>query len=393
MGERSDRRRGLWLAGWLGILLILASPAHGQELNPLEPVLDQEIAALDLEALTSFLARLDGETQELLPRWDLKGWVQGGMKLDLGQLLKKCAAFLGREVVLNLHLLGRLILLAVIGGVLSHFQQAWAGESIGGLVENIIYLILMGLAVQSFTTTLRLAYTALERVNDFVMAILPSIFTLLAAAGGVTLTTVCHPVVWGGTGIVISIIKNLVLPLILLAGMIGLVSRLAKGFTVSKLVEVSRQGSILLLTFLVTIFLAVVSLQGVTVAAVDGLGLQTAKFVTGNLVPLVGGVVADSLELAAGCSLLIKNALGAFAALGVIFLCIYPALKILVVAFIYRLAAVFVQPLGQERLAESLQEIGKTVMVIFAAITVVSLMFFFCLTILVGLGNMTAVMR
>lgn len=128
-------------------------------------------------------------------------------------------------------------------------------------------------------------------------------------------------------------------------------------------------------------------------AAADGLGLQAAKFVTGNLVPLVGGVVADSLELAAGCSLLLKNALGAFAALGVVFLCLYPALKILVVAFIYRLAAVFVQPLGQERLAESLQEIGKTVTVVFATIAVVSLMFFFCLTILVGLGNMTAVLR
>ncbi|HEY8392052.1 MAG TPA: stage III sporulation protein AE [Capillibacterium sp.] len=391
MGKRRAHRR--WLLIWLGSFLLLVAPAYGYEWKTLEPVLDQEIAALDLEALTSFLACLDAETQELLPRWDLKGWVRGGMKLDLAELLKKFLAFLGREVRLNLHLLGKLILLAVIGGVLSHFQQAWAGESIGRLVEDIIYLVLMGLAVQSFTTTLRLAYSTLERVNDFVLALLPSIFTLLAAAGGITLTTVCHPVVWAGTGIVINLIKNVVLPLILLAGMIGLVSRLAKGFTVSKLAEVSRQGSVLLLTFLVTIFLAVVSLQGVTVAAADGLGFQAAKFVTGNLVPLVGGVVADSLELAAGCSLLIKNALGAFAALGVVFLCLYPALKILVVAFIYRLAAVFVQPLGQDRLAESLQEIGKTVMVVFATITVVSLMFFFCLAILVGLGNMTAVMR
>jgi len=77
----------------------------------------------------------------------------------------------------------------------------------------------------------------------------------------------------------------------------------------------------------------------------------------------------------------------------VILLCAYPALKILVVAFIYRLAAAFAQPLGQDRLAESLQEIGKTVMVIFATVAVVGLMFFFCLTILIGLGNLTAVMR
>ena len=389
------RKRGCrrWLVGCFAVLFLAAFPAHGQEINPVGPILDQEIAALDLEELSSFLARLDGETQELLPSWDLRGWVQGGMKLDLGELLKKLTTFLGREVVVNLHLLGRLILLAVIGGVLVHFQQAWAGESIGNLVANIIYLVLMGLAIQSFTATMQLAYVALERVNGFVLAILPSIFTLLAAAGGITLTTVCHPVVWGGIGIVLSLVRNLVLPLILLAGTVGLVSRLVEGFSVTKLAEVSRQGAVIILTFLVTIFLGVISLQGVAVAAADGLGLQTAKFLTGNLVPLVGGVVSDSLELAAGCSLLIKNALGAFAALGVILICAYPALKILAVAFIYRLAAAFVQPLGQDRLAESLQEIGKTVMVIFATVAVVGLMFFFCLTILIGLGNLTAVMR
>lgn len=382
-----------WGALCFTALLLAAFPACGQTPNPVGLVLDQEIAALDLEALTSFLDRLDGETQALLPRWDLRGWVQRGMPLDPGQLLKKLAAFIGREVVINLHLLGRLILLAVISGVLVHFQQAWAGGRIGDLVANIVYLVLMGLAIQSFTATVQLAYAALERVNGFVLAVLPSIFTLLAAAGGITLTTVCHPVVWGGTGVVLSLVRNLVLPLILLAGTVGLIARLVEGFSVTKLAALARQGAVLLLTFLVTIFLGVVGLQGVTVATADGLGLQTAQFLTGNLLPVVGGVVADSLELAAGCSLLIKNALGAFAALGVILLCAYPALKILVVAFIYRLAAAFVQPLGQDRLAESLQEIGKTVTVIFATVTIVGLMFFICLTVLIGLGNLTAVIR
>jgi stage III sporulation protein AE len=390
---RGKQSYGWRLVAIVGVLLFLAIPGRGQETNPIDPVLDREIAALDLGGLNSFLASLDRETQELLPEWDLKGWVRGEMKFDLPQLLKKFTTFLGREIVVNLHLLGRLILLAVIGGVLAHFQEAWDGDGIGDLVAKIMYLILMGLAIQSFTTTLRLAYTALERVNSFVLSLLPVIFTLLAAAGGITVTTVCHPVVWGGTAIVINLAKNLVLPIILLSGTIGLVSKLTEGFSVSKLAEITRQGAILLLTFLVTAFLGVITLQGVAVAAADGLGMQTAKFLTGNLVPIVGGVVSDSLELAAGCSLLIKNALGAFAALGAVLLCAYPAFKILVVAFIYRLAAVFVQPLGQDQLAESLQEIGKTVTIVFATVTVVGLMFFFCLAILVSLGNLTAVMR
>ncbi|NLW55603.1 MAG: stage III sporulation protein AE [Firmicutes bacterium] len=379
----------------VGLALLLSSGVVWSNEYPPElySIVEQELAHLKLGELTAFLSHLDAETQELLPTWNLRSWATEGLKLDFSTILRQVVGFLSREVLINLHLLGKLIILAVIGGVLVHFQQAWAEESLGDLVYNIIYLILMGLAVQSFTATLQLANAVLDRINGFVLALLPPVFTLLAAAGGVTLATVCHPVMWGGTALVISLVKNLVLPLILLAGMIGLVSRLAEGFTVTKLGETARQGAVVILGFLITIFLGLLSLQGVTVAVADGLGLKAAKFLTGNLMPLVGKTVADSLDLAAGCSLLIKNALGVFGALGVILICVYPSFKILVVAFIYRFAAVLVQPLGQERLAESLQEIGKTIMVIFAAVAVVGLMFFFSLTILVGLGNLTAVVR
>ncbi len=391
-------RSRLFLAIGFIVILFLASP---QSISGLEQgvnaeintVIQEELAGLNLDQITSFLSRLDTETKELLPVWDPLAWVRGRMDLDFPGILKNVTRFLGREIVINLTLLGKLIILAVIGGVLVHFQQAWSGESLGNLVYNIIYLILMGLAVQSFTTTLNLANQTLERVNGFILALLPTIFTLLAAAGGVTLTTVCHPVIWGGTGLILSMVKNLVLPLILLAGTVGMVSRMAEGFALNKFSEVARNLAIVILGLLVTIFLGVISIQGVTVAVADGVGLKTAKFLTGNLLPLVGGTVADSLELAAGCSVLIKNAIGAFGAIAVILLCLYPALKILVVSFIYRIAAVFVQPLGQERLADSLQEIGKTVMVIFATVVIVGLMFFFSLTILVGLGNLTAVIR
>jgi len=378
-----------------GLVLLFFSGTGWANQYPAElySIVEQELAHLKLDELTAFLSQLDAETQALLPTWNLRGWATEGLKLDLATILRQGGRFLAREVMLNLHLLIRLVILAVVGAVLVHFQQAWAGESLGNLVFNIIYLVLMGLAVQSFTTTLQLANAALDRINQFVLALLPPVFTLLAAAGGLTLSTVCHPLMWGGTAVVINIVKNIVLPLILLAGMIGLVSRLAEGFSLSRLAETARQGAVVLLGLLVVIFLGLLTMQGVTVAAADGLGLKAAKFLTGNLMPLVGKTVADSLDLAAGCSLLIKNALGVFGALGVILLCVYPSFKILVVAFIYRLAAVLVQPLGQERLADSLQEIGKTIMVIFAAVAVSGLMFFFSLTILVGLGNLTAVVR
>lgn len=367
--------------------------AQNQIIATITSIAEEEINQLDLGEVRSYLSQLDHETRELLPEWNPLGWIRNGIGLDFDGVLQNGAKILWREVIVNFSLLGKVILLAVIGAVLTHFQQAWADESLGHLVESIIYLILMGLSIQSFTFTLQLAHGVLERLINFVYALLPSIFALLTAAGGAILTTVCHPMVWGGIGLVVHLIKGLVLPVIYLSGTIGLVSRLAEGFTMAKMADLGRKLSIGLLGLFVTIFLGLVTVQGITVAVADGVSLRAARFITGNFLPLVGGAIADSIELAAGCSLLLKNALGAFGAVAAIIICIHPALKVLAVSLIYQIAAALIQPLNQERLAESLQEISGTIMVVFAAIAVTGLMIFLGLSILVGLGNITAMVR
>lgn len=382
-----------------GILLILTlflvtfSSGAASGVDGIDAVVEEELNHLDLNDLYSVMREMDRETQELLPKWDPAGWAREGLKFDLSGLAGRVVRLLWKELVVNFTLLGKLIILAVIAAVLSQFQQAWSGESLGRLVENVIYLVLMGLVIQNFFFTLNLARGSLDRVTGFVYALLPGVFTLLTAAGGLSLTSICHPVVWTGIGLVIQAIKDLVFPLIYFAGTVGLVSLVAEGFTVSKLAGLARKLAIGLLGFMVSLFLGVITIQGVSVAVADGVGLRAAKFVTGSFVPLVGSALSDSMELAAGCSLLIKNALGAFGAVAAVIICLHPALKVLAVAFTYYLASALVQPTGQERLAVALQEVGNTFLLVFAAVAVTGLMFFFCITILTGLGNMTVMIR
>ncbi|HHU81669.1 MAG TPA: stage III sporulation protein AE [Firmicutes bacterium] len=363
------------------------------EVAGIDAVVEEELNHLDLEGPYSLLRRMDRETRELLPEWDPAAWAKGGLKLDVSGMAGRLIRLLWKEVVVNFSLLGKLIILAVVAAVLSKFQQAWNRESLGRLVESVIYLVLMGLVIQSLHFTLNLARGSLDRVTGFIYALLPGIFTLLTAAGGLTLASICHPVVWTGIGLVVRAIKDLVFPLIYFGGIIGLVSMLAEGFSLSKLGGLARKLAIGLLGLLVALFLGVVTIQGISVAVADGVSLRAAKFVTGTFVPLVGSALADSMELAAGCSLLIKNGLGLFGAVAAVLICLHPALKVLAVALIYYLASALVQPAGEERLAAALHEVGNIFLMVFAALAITGLMFFFCLTILTGLGNMTVMIR
>ncbi len=63
------------------------------------------------------------------------------------------------------------------------------------------------------------------------------------------------------------------------------------------------------------------------------------------------------------------------------------------IAFIYKFAAAILQPLGGGPVINCLDIISKSVMYVFAALGIVSLMFFLSITVIVAAGNLTMMMR
>ena len=59
-----------------------------------------------------------------------------------------------------------------------------------------------------------------------------------------------------------------------------------------------------------TLFIAIVTLQGAIGAVVDGVTSKTAKFAIGVFIPVAGKYLADAADAVIGCTLLIKMLLG-----------------------------------------------------------------------------------
>ena len=144
---------------------------------------------------------------------------------------------------------------------------------------------------------------------------------------------------------------------------------------------------------LLTVFLGVISVQGITSSVTDGVTIRTAKYVSGNFIPVVGKMFADATDTVISASLLVKNSIGLAGVIILLFLCAFPAIKILTLALIYQMAAAVLQPLGDTPIVTCLQTIGKSMIYAFAAMAVVGLMFFLAITILLMAGNVTVMMR
>ncbi|HEX2954314.1 MAG TPA: stage III sporulation protein AE [Bacillota bacterium] len=371
------------IAVWACLFLILARPLAAAV--DLTPILREEMSGVPTDPVQEYVNKLDQNIQNLLPHWDPEGWAKNGLGFGLADLIKGLLRIAVKEVFLNFKLLGQVIVLAAICAILHRLQTAWLSENVTDLAYSITYLVVIGLAIGSFVTTLNLAKSMLETASGFLYALLPALMPLFVAAGGVTTATVMHPLMVAGIGLIVQIVKDYMLPLAYLSGAISLVGHLAEGFSLSRLSGLIRQVVISGLGLLMSIFLGIVTIQGLTASVADGVSLRAAKYVTGNFVPVVGGTLSDSMELAAGCSLLLKNGIGSFGAVVVLLICMVPMLKILAISLIYRFASAIVQPLGNERLSSALQDIANTFTLVFGAMAIVSLMFFIGLAIVVGI--------
>ncbi|KHF31107.1 Stage III sporulation protein AE precursor [Anoxybacillus sp. BCO1] len=144
-----------------------------------------------------------------------------------------------------------------------------------------------------------------------------------------------------------TIIEHFSLPLLFLATILSIVSLLSEHYKVTKLADLLRNISIGSLGVMLTIFFGVLSVKGATTAIADGIAIRAAKFVAGNFIPIIGRMFTDAADTVVTASVLLKNTVGLFGVTLLLLIAAFPAIKILVIALIYQLAAAILQPMGE----------------------------------------------
>jgi len=316
-----------------------------------------------------------------------------GEGLSFGQIIGALLRMLFHEILYNGSLLVSIIILTVFSMILETMQSAFENNTVSKIAYSISYIVLIVLAVNSFNVAIGYAREAISDMIDFMVAMIPLLLTLLASMGNVVSVSIMHPLIIFMIHTVGTLIYTVVFPLLFFSAVLHIVSSLSDRYKVTQLANVLRNVSIALLGVFLTVFLGVISVQGATSAVTDGVTIRTAKYITGNFVPVVGRMFSDAADTVLGASLLVKNAVGIVGVVIIILMCAFPAIKILTLALIYNLSAAIMQPLGESPIVSCLTTIGKSMIYVFAALASVGLMFFLAVTIIITLSNVSVMIR
>ncbi|MEH7127777.1 stage III sporulation protein AE [Neobacillus drentensis] len=366
--------------------------------NPLSPqeLVDAQLKSLDMTELKQFWEDITNKYGGFLPesqKGSLYDFVSGEKNFSFKQWGLGVVKFAFQEFVSNGKLLGSLIMLTIFSMFLQSMQNAFEKSTISKVAYSIVYMVLVIIALNSFHIAIVYTNEAIGSMISFVLALVPLLLALIAASGGLISAAFFHPVILFLMNISGMFMQYIILPLLFLATLLSIVSTMSEQYKVSQLAALLRNWCIGLMGLFLTVFLGVISVQGASAAVTDGITIRTAKFVTGNFIPVIGRMFTDATDTVVGASVLLKNTVG-IAGVGILLIIVaFPAIKILMIAFIYKFAAAILQPLGGGPIITCLDIISKSVIYVFAALGIVSLMFFLCITVIVAAGNLTMMMR
>lgn len=382
------------------ILIFPPLPTWGQtegEKGGISQAIDSQLEVLDVREVEKLINQIDDEINRFIPQFSLNKVIDdlknGEIDLNPQVLLNGSFKYLMREIAANLTLMGELVLLAVICAVLTNLQNSFENSNIAKLAHIVCFLVLVTLAISSLHMTMEVGRASVERMVTFMQALMPVLLTLLAALGAFTTTAILHPFILITLGLLSTLFSTVIFPLIYLEAVLKIVNNISDQFKVSRLAGLLKEVNMFLLGLSFTLFIGALSLQGVGGAVADGITLRTAKYMTDAFIPVVGGMFADVLEAVVGGSLLLKNAVGLVGLIAIGFITLFPVLKIIAIVIIFKVSAALIQPLGDSNIADTIQSMSNSLIMVFASVATVALMFFLAIIIIVTTANITVMLR
>lgn len=369
---------------------------NNSDASVLQEMVETQMQTLNIDELKGFWENIMDEYGGLLPesqKGSLYEFISGEKELSIKEWMTGLVKFAFHELIANGKLLGSLIMLTVLSMFLQSLQNAFESGTISKVAYAVVFMVLIIIALNSFHVAVSYAMEAISTMTSFIMALIPLLLALIAASGGMISAAFFHPFILFLINISGQFIQYIVLPLLFLAAILSIVSVLSEQYKVTQLANLLRNGSIALLGMFFTIFLGVISVQGASAAVSDGVAIKTAKFLTGNFIPVIGRMFTDATDTVLSASLLLKNSVGIIGVAILLLIVAFPAVKLLIISLIYQFTAAILQPLGGGPIIKCLDIIGKSILYVFSALAIVSLMFFLSITVIIAAGNLTIMVR
>ena len=251
-----------------------------------------------------------------------------------------------------------MLMVALTAAVFTNFSSAFQNRQVSEISFYVLYMLLITLCLTAFRVAAQGLEENLDALVDFMRVLCPSYFLAVAFASGSVTSLFFYNVILVLIYVVELVLVRFLLPVINVYIMIQVLGNLTGEDFLSEFAQLLQK----LVSWILKSFLAGVVginvVQGLLAPVIDSLR-KSALTRTAEALPWIGNAVGGAAEIVLGTAVLIKNGIGMAGAVIAVLICAVPVIQMLILAFLYKLAAALVQPVSDKRITGCISSVSE----------------------------------
>lgn len=352
-----------------------------------EEMLDE----LDMDELRKYFDTLSDE-QRALFGFNFDDFVvaitNGDAGIDFTSFLNYLLSSLGVKLNDIIPILCIMIAVTLLVGMMNAARGKFASVSVGGMVETVGGIAVSALALGQIFASVSVTSAYVNNLRLQMEAVFPVLLTLMTAVGAAGSVAIYQPAVAAIGFFVSEVVIVVALPLLIASfafSAIGNISGTIKLGGFSKMLSAVAKW---LLTVGFFVFLAFLSVQGITAAISDSVSVRAAKFALGKYVPVIGGYISEGFNVILSGSVTIKNAIGLSAVFVTLVSVIPPLLTVICTSLAMRVLGAVAQPIGSSNVSTLAGDFAGGVNILVAILVGVTFLYFIFILLIISSGNL-----
>ncbi len=280
-----------------------------------------------------------------------------------------------------------LLVIAALSGILQILKSSEGKKEVSETAFFACFTLMTMSALKIFTSAVGCGAEVIDNICGFVTKLVPVFAALLVSGGAAASASAFHPVMSAAIYIMTILVDKCIVPMVYFSAVLGIIGHITPGLKISSLTNLIRSAAKWLLTASLTVFTGVTAIYGFSAPVFDAVAMKGIKFAVGTFVPVVGGILSETVDTVLSSTKLMKSAVGTAGIISLVSICALPVIKILAIYIMLKLSQAAAEPISDKRMADMLGEIASSVSLILGMVITAATLFIICIAIMLGATN------
>lgn len=318
---------------------------------------------------------------------NIKAVISGENSFDYKSFFSYIINIIFDDLLKVIPMLAGIVSICIVASLLGQMSPDKQGEKISKVIYFACFALVVTIIFSAFRSLLNSTTGVLDSIGTQMQLIFPILLTLITSIGSVVTVSTFKPAVALLSSGIVSMIGSIILPIFIFSFVFNIVGNMSSNVKLEKCAKFLSSLFKWLVGTIFTVFMTILSLQGILASVSDSISIKTAKFALKSYVPMIGSFMSDGLGFIIASGVLIKNAVGLTGLFLLISTIIVPLVEIIVFMLGLKLVAAIVEPLSNNNMSNFIYGCAKCLNMLIVCILAVGFMHILSVGLLMCTSN------